>query len=372
MLDPRLVTLAKQLVNYSVAVKPGDKVLITCGDCDPSFVACLVDEVYLAGGMPITKYSMSPIGLHVARQASEDYYKFMFKINKPLYESIQCSISCGGELNKFDGKSIPPEIMKTAALINKPFSDIIDKNKVRWVGLDFPNPSVAQEAKMETEEFEDYFFEVCNFDYAIMDKALTPLAELMLKADRVRVVAPDTDLTFSIKGQLNRKCVGHFNIPDGEIFTSPIKNSVNGKVKFNVPLNRDGKVFTDIELTFKNGKVVKHNCSDNKAFEHILNTDKGSRYVGEFAFGINPHIKEPMVNTLFDEKISGSWHMALGKFIPETPNGNESAIHMDMVQIQTPEYGGGEIYFDDKLIRKDGKFVLKELKGLNAEILGRQ
>jgi len=204
-----------------------------------------------------------------------------------------------------------------------------------------------------------------------MDKAMDNAIKFLLATDKVRILAPDknTDLTFSIKGIGAKKCSGHMNIPDGEVYSAPVKDSINGTIKFNAPSISQGTKFEDIFLTFKDGKVVKSSANFNDKFESILNTDAGSRYVGEFALGVNPYITEPMGDILFDEKISGSIHMALGSCYDDANNGNESAVHWDLVHIQTPEFGGGEIYFDDKLIRKDGIFVAKELLCLNPENL---
>ena len=371
MLDDRFKTLAKRLVTYSVNVQKGDKVLVQAFDCDPYFVTQIVDEIYLAGGMPFVKYSVDPIGIHVARQATKEYYEAMLRYNKTMMSEIQCQIQLIGSLNKFNGKSIPHEVSKMAGQIyGKPIHEITEKNKVRWVLLNFPNPSEAQDANMETEEFEDFFFDVCNLDYSKMGDAMTPLATLLGKTDKVRIVAPETDLSFSIKDIGSEKCVGTQNIPDGELMTAPVKTSINGTIKYNVPFVKyDGKILNDIKLTFKDGKVIAHECSDNKSLQEMLDTDEGSRFTGEFAFGINPYISSPMHNILFDEKIAGSIHIALGTCHPETDNGNKSAVHADMILIQTPEYGGGEIYFDNVLIRKDGRFVLKELDCLNPENL---
>jgi len=371
MLDERLKTLAKRLVTYSVSVKKGEKVLIQAFDCDPNFIARIVDEIYLAGGIPFTQYSVDPIGIHVSRQATKEYYECLYRYRETMMKEMDCKIQVIGSTNKFNGKSVPHEINKMAMKVcGMPLHEIAEKSKNRWVLLNFPSSNDAQEAGMETEEFEDYFFEVCNFDYSKMFAAMEPLAKLMAKADKVRIIAPETDLSFSIKGIGSHRCAGTHNIPDGEVFTAPVKGSMNGTIKYNVPfIKGDGKMLEDIKLTFKDGKVVEHECSDKQALTDMLDTDEGSRFVGEFAFGLNPHIKKPMRDILFDEKIACSIHLALGHYCEETPNGNKSAVHADMIQIQTPEYGGGEIYLDDVLVRKDGRFVIKELLGLNPENL---
>lgn len=254
-------------------------------------------------------------------------------------------------------------------LCRYPVSEYITK-KTKWVLLNFPNGSMAQGANTSTESFENYYFDVCCLDYAKMDKAMDAMAALIKKTDKVQIKGPGTNLSFSIKGIGCEKCAGKMNIPDGEIFTAPVKTSVNGTITYNTPTIERGTRYDNISLTFKDGKIVKAEAGQNtEKLNNVLDTDEGARYVGEFAFGVNPYITKPMLDILFDEKIAGSIHFTPGASYDDVPNGNQSAVHWDMVLIQTPEYGGGEIYFDGKLIRKDGRFVTKELEGLNPENL---
>ena len=220
---------------------------------------------------------------------------------------------------------------------------------------------------MSTEAFTDFYYKVCNLDYAKMSKAMDPLKELMDRTDKVRITGKDTDITFSIKGIGAVKCKGDRNIPDGEVYSAPVKNSVNGTISYNVPSIEDGIKFENVKLTFKDGKIVHATGNYPEKINSILDTDEGARFVGEFALGVNPYINNPTGDILFDEKIAGSIHLTPGSCYEDADNGNNSAVHWDLVLIQTPEYGGGEIYFDDKLIRKDGLFVLDELKALNPD-----
>jgi len=202
-----------------------------------------------------------------------------------------------------------------------------------------------------------------------MDDAMTPLVTLMEKTDRVRIIGPGTDLTFSIKNIPAIKCSGLRNIPDGEVYTAPVKTSINGSLTYNTPAVYQGVTYENIHLEFSQGKIVKATANQTEKINKVLDTDEGARYIGEFAIGLNPHISIPMKDTLFDEKIKGSFHFTPGNAYDHAFNGNKSAIHWDLVCIQTPEYGGGEIWFDDVLIRKDGIFVIPELQGLNPENL---
>jgi aminopeptidase len=230
---------------------------------------------------------------------------------------------------------------------------------------------MAQQAGMSTEAFEDFYFKVCTLDYARMTPGMKVLADLMKKTDRVHIKGPGTDLRFSIKGIGAQPCGGLRNIPDGEVFSCPVKDSVEGHVQYNAPTVYLGASFDNIRLAFRKGRVVEATANNTKRLNEILDSDAGARYIGEFAIGFNPHILEPMRDILFDEKIAGSFHFTPGQAYEGVGNGNKSQVHWDMVCIQRPEYGGGEIWFDDKLIRKDGLFVPKALQKLNpAYLLG--
>jgi aminopeptidase len=259
-------------------------------------------------------------------------------------------------------------------LWNKHYNDPVHMKvrvpKTRWVVLRWPNDSMAQNAHLPLHPFEDFYFDVCTFDYAKMSRAMDPLKAAMEAADQVTIKAPGTDLSFSIKGMPAIKCDGHVNIPDGELYTAPVKDSINGTLQFNTASLFEGTVFENISLVFKNGKVVGAEAGANtEKLNSILDRDKGARYTGEFSFGFNPYIKTAMLDTLFDEKIAGSIHFALGNSYDDCPNGNKSSIHWDLVQIHRPECGGGEIRFDGKVVRSDGVFVPKDLKGLNPDKL---
>jgi aminopeptidase len=273
-----------------------------------------------------------------------------------------------GSANASENADVPSERMALYSRATRPVMDYRVK-KTRWCVLRWPTPSMAQGASMSTEAFENFFFEVCTMDYPKMARAMVPLEKRLKKADRVRLKGPGTDLAFSIKGIGAKMCKGDRNIPDGEVFSCPVKNSVNGQIQFNTPTLYSGTKFERVYLEFKDGKVVKATANNTQRLNEILDTDPGARYVGEFSLGLNPYILNPMCDILFDEKIAGSLHFTPGQAYDECNNGNRSAVHWDMVLIQRPDWGGGEIWFDDELIRKDGLFEPKDLKPLNPENL---
>jgi aminopeptidase len=286
-------------------------------------------------------------------------------------EKVQCYIGARGNPNVSELSDVPAEKQKIyERTVWKQVHHDVRIKKTRWCVLRWPNPSMAQMAEMSTEAFEDFFFNVCTLDYAKMARAMQPLKQLMERTDRVRLKGPrDTDLSFSVRGIPAIPCDGKVNIPDGEVFTAPVKTSANGVIHFNCPTIYRGTTHNDIRLVFKDGKVVEATSTATEKLNEVLNSDEGARYVGEFAIGFNPYCTKPMKDILFDEKIAGSIHFTPGACYDEASNGNKSDIHWDMVMRQDPEVGGGEIWFDERLVRKDGRFVVKELEGLNPENL---
>ena len=279
-----------------------------------------------------------------------------------------------GSNNVSEMSSIKPDAMKEYGKhYMKPVHFGQRVNHTKWCVLRWPNASMAQLAQMSTPEFEDFYFRVCTLDYGRMNTAAEVLAARMSRADQVHIEGPgDTDLRFSIKDIPVIPCCGDKNIPDGEVFTAPVRDSIEGVVHYNTPTIYNGKSFENIRLTFKEGRIVESTCDngDDEALAKIFDTDEGARYVGEFAIGFNPHILEPMKDILFDEKIAGSFHFTPGQAYDEASNGNKSDIHWDLVCIQRADYGGGTISFDGEVIRKDGLFVTEELLPLNPDRLG--
>ncbi len=372
MKDPRIAKLAKNLVRFSCKVKKGEHVLIEVKDeAAKPLVEAIIEEVQAVGATPFVNLYDQRIMRKLIAGASEDWFSIMAEVDLLKMKKMQAFIGINARNNSYEFSDVPgPQMKNYMAKYAHPVHFEQRVKHTKWCILAYPNPSYAQASNMSTEAFEDFFFNVTTLDYAKMDKAMDPLVKLMKKTDKVHLKGPGrTDLTFSIKGIPVIKCAGQMNIPDGEIFTAPVKDSVNGVIEYNTPTVYLGKKFEKIILTFKKGKIVKIEGDNVAKLEEIFNTDEGARYVGEFAIGVNPYITRPMIDILFDEKIAGSIHFTPGNSYDEAPNGNHSAVHWDLVMIQTPEYGGGEIYFDGKLIRKDGLFVAKELKGLNPENL---
>lgn len=370
-MDPRIETLAKNLVTYSVKVQPGEKVLIEYAGDEPAVLAkALIREVITSGGYPYIQHTDRQLLREQLMGMDENSLQAWQDWERVRMEHMDCYIGFSGGSNANELSDVPSDKMNQyQTFIFREIHGKIRINKTKWVVLRFPSPGMAQMANTSTDAFEKFYYNVCNLDYNKMSNAMDPLVALMEKTDKVRITGPGTDLTFSIKDLPAIKCDGQVNIPDGEVFSAPVKDSVNGTITYNTPAVYQGFTYENIKLTFKDGKIVDAIANDTKKINEVFDTDEGARYVGEFAIGVNPYILEPMKDTLFDEKIMGSFHFTPGNAYDDCDNGNKSAVHWDLVCIQTPEYGGGEMYFDDVLIRKDGLFVIDELKGLNPENL---
>lgn len=336
----------------------------------PELVATLVEEAYAAGAEPIVRLRDMTVQRALLRGGTAEKWAFEAENDAALLRGVQAYIGIRANENSFETSDATTE---QTVLYSKHYSGPVHgKIRVphtRWVVLRYPTPAMAQASKMSMEAFEDYYFNVCTLDYAKMSRAMDALVTRLNAADKVHILGKGTDLTFSIKGLPAIKCDGRINIPDGEVFTTPVRDSVNGVITYNTPSLHMGTQFENIRLTFRDGRITEVDGSDAARLNTIFDTDEGARYVGEFAFGVNPYITEPMLDTLFDEKIAGSFHFTPGHCYDECDNGNKSDLHWDLVCIQRPEYGGGEIWLDGELIRKDGLFVPADLQCLNPEAL---
>ncbi len=373
MIDPRMRKLAGLLVGHSTKLQRGEAVLIEATDIPREMVTALIQASVEVGGVPLVLWKDNQINRDMFQTGLEEEVRerltLMGQVERFQMEKVQVYIGIRGQRNSSEYANIPPDKMKVYQ--EKVFDHVHGKYRVKhtkWVVLRWPTPSMAQLAGMSTDRFEDYYFDVCCVDYGHMAEAVKPLVRLMEETDQVHILGPgETDLTFSIKGIPVIPCCGEKNIPDGECYSCPVKESVNGVIQYNARTIYHGITFDDIRLQFKDGKIVDASCSNTEGLNHILDSDAGSRYLGEFALGFNPMIESPMCDILFDEKIGGSLHLAVGSSYEDAFNGNVSSIHWDMVLIQTEKHGGGEVYFDGKLVRKNGLFVVPELKGLNPD-----
>ncbi|MGA1204299.1 MAG: aminopeptidase [Opitutales bacterium] len=369
-MDSRYNTLADNLVRHSVFLKKGEHVLIDAFDVPDDMVVALVRAVRVRKGVPHVALHHARISRELLLGVTEEQVRFQSKHELRRMKGIDAYIALRGAHNIFENSDVPSKRMQLAM---KHMRSVQNQRvaHTKWVVLRWPTPAMAQQSLTSTESFENFYFRVCCMDYARMVPGQKALKRLMDKTDQVHIKGPGTDLRFSIAGLEAVMCLGNHNIPDGEIFTAPVKDSVEGVLTYNVPSVYQGVSFDNVRLEFEKGRIVASSCTgQNRKLKSILDSDAGARYIGEFAIGFNPHILDPMRDTLFDEKIAGSFHFTPGQaYEGVADNGNRSQVHWDMVNIQRKDYGGGEIWFDGKLIRKDGIFVPKSLHKLNPEYL---
>lgn len=371
MMDPRYLDLARNLTGYSVAVKRGERVFIDAFDVPESMVVALIRAVRERRGIPFVQLNNARVSRELLLEASEEQYGFQAEIEMARMRGMDAYIAIRGANNIFETADVPGKRMDVAMKALRPVQNY-RVQETKWVVLRWPSAAMAQQALTSTESFEDFYFRVCTQDYRRMLPGQRALKKAMDAAEQVRILGPDTDLRFSLKGMGGIMCTGERNIPDGEVYTAPVRESVEGVLTYNTPTVYRGVSFDRIRFEFEKGRIVRASCSgDQKALDEILDADEGARYIGEFAIGFNPHILHPIRDILFDEKIAGSFHFTPGQAYENGPgdNGNRSQVHWDIVCIQRPEYGGGEIWFDDKLIRRDGLFIPKSLQKLNPDYL---
>ncbi len=371
MPDPRWDALAEILINHSTRLERGELLLVECFDLDDSTLPrLLVQKAARKGAAAIVDLKDTRINRELIRNATETQMKAIGAFELERMKMVQAYIGLRGARNISEMSDVPADRMNLFnAHVMKPVHFDCRIKTTKWCVLRLPNPSMAQQAGMSTEAFETFYFDVCNLDYPRLAKALVPLVEMMDRAKHVRITGPETDLSFSIDGIPVVPCAGEMNIPDGEVFTAPVRDSVNGTVRFNTPTIYQGTSFDGVTLTFKHGKIVDMGCSngDVAKLRRILETDEGASYIGEWSIGCNPKVLQPMRDILFDEKIAGSFHLTPGNAYDEADNGNRSKVHWDLVQIQRADYGGGTIAFDGVPIRVDGRFVNPALQALDPE-----
>jgi aminopeptidase len=364
--DPRIDAFAQTIVGHATGVQKGDRVLIEMVGSERDLVQSLIAHVTAAGGEPyveLTDRAVQRTLISSMGRAQLETWRDL-ALHRMRQMDVYIGIRAGENANEWAG--IPPEALR--AYETHFYHPVHLEQRVkhtRWVVMRYPNASMAQQAGMNTDAFADFYFSVCNIDYARLSRAMKALVARMEATDRVRIIAPHTDLSFSIRGMKAIPCCGHRNLPDGEVFTAPIRDSVEGTIHYNVPSVYAGTTFEHVRFRFSRGRIVEAHASEQARLESILDTDEGARYIGEWSLGFHPFILHPMKDTLFDEKIAGSLHVTPGQAYEEADNGNRSSIHWDLVLIQRPEYGGGQVWFDDTLIRQDGEFVVDDLRALN-------
>jgi aminopeptidase len=370
LIDPNFARLADLLTGFSTSLKAGERVLIEAFDAPDAMVIALIRAAQARGAMPYVQINRARISRELMLRAVDAQIAPLAKVELGRMQKMDAYVALRGSDNIFETSDVPAD---KVALVSRLMKPVIDHRvrKTRWVVLRWPTPAMAQQAGMSTAAFEEFFFRVCTIDYARMIPGMKALVALMKRTNRVEIIGPGTDLKFSIKNIGAVECGGRYNIPDGEVFSCPVRESVEGTVQFNTPTVYQGASFDQVRLAFKRGRIVEATAGngDNKRLNQILDSDPGARYLGEFALGFNPYIREAMRDILFDEKIAGSFHLTPGQAYTECDNGNKSQVHWDLVCIPRPEHGGGEIRFDGKVVRRDGRFVVPALRRLNPEDL---
>ncbi len=354
MADQRIKRLAEILTGYSIRIKKGDIIRLNFGIAAKELAHECYKLILRKGALPVTHVIVPGFAYSFYEFAGERQIKRITKSAFSEAKESAGSISIGAENNTKEFTNIIPKKLALRSKAVNPLSEIYLK-KNNWVGCEFPTDALAQEAEMSLSEFEDFLYNATNIDWAKESKRQDKVKKLLDKGKEVRIVSKDTDITFSIKGRTGIKCCGKRNMPDGEVYAAPVENSVNGYIRYTFPAIKSGKVVEDVYLEFKHGSVIRATAKKNQDFlKAMIATDKGSKYLGEFGIGLNYNIKKFIRNTLFDEKIGGTIHLALGMAYKRGGGRNESAIHWDMIKDMR---NGGALYIDGKLVQKNGRFV---------------
>jgi len=351
--DLRTQKLAKLIVNYSVFVKPNENVVISGSSEAQEFIIALYKEVLLKGGHPILKITFPGLSPFFYKYAKEHQInKFPDHLDYTV-KKAQKYIGIDTESNTRELTNINPKKITAREKIVHSISDYVvnQKDKIRRCTVGFPCSALAQEAEMSLTDYENFVFNACLQDWQKIGKKMDKILSKFKKGNKVHLIGENVDLKMDIHGKLAVADKGEENMPGGEIFMAPVRESLNGWIKFDYPAIRDGKEVTDVFLVFKNGKVIQATSSKNQDFLiEMLKTDANSSYVGELGIGLNPEINKFTKNLLFDEKINGTIHLALGMAYKENGGGNDSAIHWDIVK----DMKKGKIILDSKVIQDKG------------------
>jgi aminopeptidase len=356
MPDPRVTKLASILVKHSLRVKKDETVLIASStELSKPLVLEVYREVMKAGAHPFTSIGFEETANIFYDMATQKQLAFFPDTKHFEAKNIDCFVNIRASANKKALSNVDPRVVGERSKVLSPISEEI-VNRKRWILTNFPTHSLAQEADMSLEEYEDFLYGATNIDWNKVKQKEMKLKGLLDKASEVRIVGKDTDLTLSIKGRKAIPCYGERNMPDGEVFLSPVESSAEGHIYYEMPAIFQGREVTGIRLRFKAGKVVEARADKNEDFLiAMLDTDKGARYLGELGVGVNYGIQKFTKDILFDEKIGGTVHLAVGRSYESAGGKNHSAIHWDMIKDLRK---GGAIYLDGKVIQKNGKFTI--------------
>ncbi len=367
MRDPRVANLAKILVRYSTRVGEGDTCLIEGSAAAEPLIAAVYDEVLEAGGHPVATMSFEGQAASFFERASDAQLEWISPVAEWGAEQADCRIVIGADTNTRELSGVPPERQtKREAATRRLMQRIMERSAegdFRWVYTIFPTNAYASDAEMSLRAFEDFYLGACLADEADpvaawkrASEETRRLAERVQGASEIHVTGPGTDIRLGVEGRTFIPCFGDRNMPDGEFFTGPIEDSVEGEVTFHLPAMVGGREVAGVRLRFAAGKVVDASAERGEEYLlQLLDTDEGSRRLGELGIGTNYRIDRGTRNVLLDEKIGGTVHMALGASYPESGGRNESAVHTDLV---CDLRGGGRIEADGKLIQEDGRFVV--------------
>jgi aminopeptidase len=367
MADPRTETVARILVDYSVDIQPGEFVQIRGAPEGGPLILAVYQRVLERGGHPWMRLGLDDAAEILFKYASDEQLDFVPGVDRQLIEEIDVNIGIWTETNTKALTNTDPARQARLQAARRPLSErFLERaaaKELKWTGTAYPTLAFAQDAEMSLREFENFVYDAALVHepdpiaaWKVISKEQQRLIDWLSDKDEVQLLGPDTDLTLSFKGRSWVNCDGHENFPDGEIFTGPIEDSVNGHVRFTYPACEGGREVEDVRLWFEDGKVVKATAAKNEEFlVTMLDTDEGARYLGEFAFGTNQGVQRFTKNILFDEKIGGTVHMAVGMGYPETGSKNRSAIHWDMI---CDLRKGGEVRVDGVPFAKDGMFLI--------------
>ncbi len=367
MNDLRLLKMAQVLVRYSLALKAGDLFLIQGSDLAAPLIRNVYREALLAGAHPYLKVTVDGIAEILYNNASDEQLQYISDLQKLEIEKIDAMLTIMGTHNTRNLSGIDPQriaIQKRAGLQQtKRMLERISEQELRWCGTQFPTQASAQDAEMSLFDYENFLFTACAVEkddpvehWRRLRKDQDSIIQFLSQCKELHVTGVDTDLKFSVAGRKWINCAGTENFPDGEVFTGPVEDSVNGHICFTYPAVYQNREVVNVRLTFENGQVVKAEASKGLDFlKTMIEIDDGASFVGEFAFGTNRGITGFTRNTLFDEKIGGTIHLALGASLPESGGKNISAIHWDMV---CDMRSGGEITADGELFYQNGEFLI--------------